>query len=116
NNGAYEKAEAAAKKVTELDPENSVGYEALGLVAFQQGKYAESIPLFEKSLQIQPNYTTYSNLGTAQFFLKQYPEAVKSYEKAAELNPQDQITLGNLADAYRVTKQEALAKHTYERA
>jgi tetratricopeptide (TPR) repeat protein len=116
NQGSYDKADAAARKVVELDPENAVGYEAEGLVAFQQGKYQQSVPLFEKSLQIQPNYTNYSNLGTAQFFLKHYPEAVKMYEKAVEMNPQDQINLGNLADAYRVSQQPALAKTTYERA
>ena len=65
------------------------GYENVGNMYLQQGKYQESIPYFQKALQIEPYFSTYSNLGTSYFFLKQYSNAVEMFEKAVALNPND---------------------------
>ena len=87
-----------------------------GYVNLQQGKYQESIPYFQKALQIEPYFTTYSNLGTAYFNLKQYPQAVEMFEKTAALNPNDTMTAVDLADAYRSAGQKDKAHDTYQRA
>jgi tetratricopeptide (TPR) repeat protein/TolB-like protein len=114
--GDYDKAQAAYKRVTELEPDNSFGYLNLGVVYCQQGKYEEAIPYFQKSLQVQPSYLAYSNLGTAYFYLKRYPDSVPMFEKAVELNPNDQLFMGNLADAYRWSGQRDKANATYDKA
>ena len=82
----------------------------------QQGKYQESIPYFQKALQIEPYFTTYSNLGTAYLFLKQYSNAVEMFEKAVALNPNDTDMMVNLADAYRGAGQQDKARTTYQQA
>ena len=82
----------------------------------QQGKYQESIPYFQKALQIEPYFSTYSNLGTSYFFLKQYSNAVEMFEKAVALNPNDTQMMVNLADAYRGAGQQDKARTTYQQA
>jgi tetratricopeptide (TPR) repeat protein/TolB-like protein len=114
--GDYDKALAAYKRVTELEPDNSFGYLNLGVAYCQQGKYDQAIPYFQKSLQLQPSYLAYSNLGTAYFYLKRYPDSVPMFEKAVELNPNDQLFMGNLADAYRWSGQRDKANATYDKA
>jgi serine/threonine protein kinase/Flp pilus assembly protein TadD len=114
--GEYDKALTAFQRVTVLEPDNFFGYLDVGAIYFQQGKYEESISYFQKSLQLQPYYLTYSNLGTALFFLKRYSESVPMFEKAVELNPNEELAVGNLADAYRWSGQRDKANATYDKA
>ena len=114
--GDYQKALEAFQQVTVLAPDLDVGYQNVGNVYAAQGKYQEAIPYYQKCLQIQPFYSTYGNLGTAYFGLKQYPKAVEMYEKAVELNPNDTLTIVNLADGYRAAGQQDRATATYQRA
>ena len=52
----------------------------------------------------------------AYFCLKRYDDATKMFEKAAAMNPNEQVVLGNLADAYRWSGQARKAMETYDRA
>ena len=114
--GENEKALEVFQRVTELEPENPVGYENIGIVYFQQGKWNECIPAFQKALSIRPYFSVYSNLGTAYFFLKRYDDAVPMFEKAVEMNPNEEVAVGNLADAYRWSGRLDQARATYDRA
>ncbi len=114
--GDYDRALSAFRRVTELEPDNPTGYENVGDVYFRQGKYNDCIPTFQKALELQPSYDNYSNLGTAYFYLKRYDDAVKMFEKAVELSPNQQVAVGNLADAYRWSRQPEKAKTTYDKA
>jgi tetratricopeptide (TPR) repeat protein len=69
-----------------------------------------------ESAPTRPHFIAYSNLGTAYFYLKRYAEAAKMFERAAELSPNQQVVLGNLADAYRWSGQTKKAIATYDRA
>ena len=100
----------------ELEPENSFGYLNVGVVYFQQGKYEECLPYFQKSLQIQPDDTTYRDLGTAYFYLKRYNDSVPMFEKAVKMNPNVERLTGNLGDAYRWSGQREKANATYDKA
>jgi len=114
--GENAKALDAFRRITELEPDNAEGYDNLGAIYLRQGKWQESIPIFQKALGLQPHYETYSNLGTAYFFLKQYDQAVKMFEKAVELNPNEEVAVGNLADAYRWSGHKDKALPTYDKA
>jgi eukaryotic-like serine/threonine-protein kinase len=114
--GDYDKALTAFKRVIELEPDNATGHMNIGVAYFQEGKYEEAIPYFQKSLQSQPSSIAYSNLGTAYFYLKKYPDSVPMFEKAVELNPNDQLSMGNLADAYRWSGQRDKANASYDKA
>lgn len=104
------------RRVTELEPENPVGHENLASVFFRQGRWEDCIPHYQRALQLQPFYSTYSNLGTAYYFLKRYSDSVNMYQKAVELNPNDHTAAGNLADALRLSGQQAQAAAAYDRA
>jgi eukaryotic-like serine/threonine-protein kinase len=116
NFGDYDKALQSFEQVIQLEPDNAAGYDNKGALYFRQGKFNECIPAFQKALQLQPYALTYSNLGTAYFFLKRYPEAVQQFEKAVEMNADDEMMMGNLADAYRWSNQKEKALGTYEKA
>jgi len=114
--GENEKALASFGRVTELEPDNAAGYENVGAAHFRRGEFQECIPAFQKALQLQPYYSTYSNLGTAYFYLKRYNESVQMFEKAVEMNPNEEVAMGNLADAYRWSGQKEKAPATYDKA
>lgn len=116
NLGMNDEAIANMRKAIELDPDNAAGYDNLGVVYQRMEKWDESIANFQKALQIQPFALTYSNLGTAYFFLKRYDDAVKMFEKAVAMNPNEQLMMGNLADAYRWSGQKQQAAATYDKA
>jgi serine/threonine-protein kinase len=114
--GNSEEAIKSFQKVTQLEPENRVGYDNIGAVYLRQGKWEEGIPYLQKALALQPYFKTYSNLGVAYFALKRFPEAVQMFEKAVEMNPNDELTVGNLADSYRASGDSQQANETYDKA
>jgi tetratricopeptide (TPR) repeat protein len=114
--GNLDEALKAYRKITELEPNNVFGPLNVGAVLFSQGKYEECVPAFLKALEIQPSWETYSNLGTAYFYLKRRQESVAAFEKAVQLNPNQEVAVGNLADAYRWAGQPEKASVTYDQA
>jgi tetratricopeptide (TPR) repeat protein len=114
--GDNDKALDAFRRVTELEPDSASGYSNMGVVYYRQGKWNDCIPAFQKALERQPSFSVYSNLGTAYFYLGHYIDAVRMFEKAVEMNPNQQVAVGNLADAYRAAGQTGKANVTYERA
>jgi tetratricopeptide (TPR) repeat protein/TolB-like protein len=114
--GANDKALENFKRVTELEPDSIDGWDNLGNVYARMGRYQESIPAFQKSIQVGPTWSAYSNLGSAYFLLKRYTEAAQMFEKALALSPNQQMAVSNLADAYRWSGQKEKADTTYDKA
>jgi tetratricopeptide (TPR) repeat protein len=114
--GQYQKAMSEFQRVVELTPDSALGYENLGNVNFQAGKWNDAILAFEKALKIEPSESLYSNLGTAYFYLGQRAAAVTMFQKAVALNPNDNLAVANLADSYRWSGDTIKAKTTYEQA
>lgn len=112
----YQKALDAYQKVTQMDPDNATGYDMSGMVYAQEGKYAQSILDFQKAIQLSPDWTAYTNLGTAYFLLKQYGPAADNFAKAVQYDPNNEINMGNLADAYRLSGQQDKARASYQHA
>jgi tetratricopeptide (TPR) repeat protein len=111
--GDHDQALDEFKRVTELEPKNPVGYNNIAAAYFAAGKWEECIPAYEQSIKLQPHWLTYSSLGTAYFYLKRYDDAVTVFEKATALNPNDAITMGNLADGLRWAGQRDRSVATY---
>jgi tetratricopeptide (TPR) repeat protein len=80
------------------------------------GRYQESIPAYLKSIELAPTWLAYSNLGYVYTVLKQYPQAIQALEKAVELGPNQELPVGNLADAYRYSGQKVKADVMYDKA
>lgn len=116
NNGDNAKALAEFERVTELEPDNATGWSNVGVAYDRLGEYEKAIPNYQKSIALQPTWDGYSNLSSIYFFLHRYPEAVATAEKAVELGPNQEIAVGNLADAYRWSGQKDKAATTYDKA
>jgi tetratricopeptide (TPR) repeat protein/TolB-like protein/tRNA A-37 threonylcarbamoyl transferase component Bud32 len=114
--GNMEKGVEEFKRVTELEPENTRGWDNLGNTYQLMGKSEDSIASYKKSIELAPTWAAYSNLGNVYFLLKHYPEAVQAFEKATELGPNQELAMGNLADAYRASGQRDKAMATYDKA
>jgi eukaryotic-like serine/threonine-protein kinase len=114
--GDNQKALDAFKRVTELEPRNAAAYGNIGAVYFRQNKWSDCIPAFQKSLEIEQHPMSYSNLGTAYFYLRRFDDSVKMFEKAAAMSPNDELIVGNLADAYRWSGRKQDGLNTYDKA
>ncbi len=114
--GENDKALGEFMRVTELEPENVRGWDNLGDAYERMGKYEESIPAYQKSIQLEPTWSAYSNLGNIYFLLRRYSDAVQMFEKAVALGPNQEMAVGNLADAYRWSGQKDKAAATYDKA
>jgi len=114
--GENEKALEEFKRVTELEPESGDAWGNVATTYERMGRYQESIPAYQKSIELGPTWLTYSNLGYVYTFLKRYPEAVAALQKAVELGPNQEMAVGNLADAYRYSGQKDQAVANYDKA
>ena len=114
--GDNEKALQEYKRATELEPENHDSWDNVGVVYSRMGRYEECIAAFQKSIQLSPTWHAYANLSGIYFMLHRYDEAVKAAERAVELSPNQEIAIGNLADAYRWSGQKDKADATYDKA
>lgn len=114
--GDFDKARQEYQKVTELEPDNVTGWDNLGDAFERMGQYAQSIPAYQKSIQLDPTWSAYSNLGNIYFLMKKYPDSVDAFEKAVQLGPNQEMAVGNLADAYRLSGQKDKASAAYDKA
>ena len=56
--------------------------------SFQKGNYKESIELYTKAIELNPDIAdAYNNRAAAEVKLKRYEAALKDYDKAIELSP-----------------------------
>jgi eukaryotic-like serine/threonine-protein kinase len=114
--GENEKAAAEFAQVTQLQPDNAEGWSNVATADWSMGKLEESIPAYQKSIQLAPTYLAYMNLGSVYTNLKQYPQAIEALEKSVQLGPNQEDAYGNLADAYRYSGQKDKADATYDKA
>jgi eukaryotic-like serine/threonine-protein kinase len=114
--GQNDNALAEFKSVTQLEPDSADAWNNLATIYERMGKYQESIPAYRKSVELGSNWSTYANLGYVYTILKKYPEAVQTLQKAVELGPNQEMAVGNLADAYRYSGEKEKAAESYDKA
>jgi type IV pilus assembly protein PilF len=74
---------AALKQAVDLNGEEAVYRNALGVAQLQLGQPKEAQAEFERAVAIDPTYAeSHHNLGLALFEQKQYEEAARAYRKA----------------------------------
>jgi eukaryotic-like serine/threonine-protein kinase len=98
--GRYRDAAAQFQEVVTLTPNNAEGYNNLGTMDYFLDLKDETIKMYKKSLEIEPDYATYSNLAVIYFKEKKYKDAARMYEKVVELNNNDYRIWGYLAASY----------------
>ncbi len=103
--------EAAVK----LKPESTEPLVKLGNALFDAEKYAEAEKWYTKALEKDPkNITVRTDLGLT-FYLREprdIPSAIKEYEKSLAIDQNHEITLQNMALAYRDANDTANLQKT----
>jgi adenylate cyclase len=99
-----EEALATCETAVELNPNNSDAYLCLGTAKMYSGKGnpTDAIPLFKKSLQLNPRYRPflpYMYMGQAYSLLERYEESVKAFSKSVSESPNNTVVLRGLASA-----------------
>lgn len=88
--GAYDRAIAAYARAIALAPQDGWSYSNLALAYCYQRRYAEAIPLYQKSLELLRNRRekaiVWNRLGDAYRRLNDQERARAAYQQAAELD------------------------------
>lgn len=87
--GSYDEAVNAFEQAIKLDPEAGWPYTNLARVLAAQGKWAEAVPLHQKSIELlqdnKDKAVVLNRLGSAYRRLNNYDDAIKAYQKAVML-------------------------------
>ena len=103
------------RRLIELTPDSSMGYDNLGNAYLSMGRLDEARQTFGNSPQ--PSRWTYENLGLVNYYLGDFKAAIANHERALNLAPDNFIEWGNLGDAHRfVAGNEVSALNAYRRA
>ena len=110
----------AQQKYGENHPDVAIGYNNIGHIYLNLGKYDKAIECYQKALKIwlrvnknHPDLaTSYHNIGLAHAHLGKYDEAIDFYQKALEIvipvlgekHSDARICYDNLSSAYRCLK------------
>lgn len=98
--GRLSEAEALYRQVLQLEPNQPVALNLLGVVALQVGNAEAAIELMSKSVHIQPDYAdAHNNLGQAFQTSGKVEDARASFEKAVTLKPDYAEAHANLGNA-----------------
>ena len=84
----------AFDKAIELNPRDSLAWDAKGLALYKLNKYDEAITAYNKAIKINPQYSyAWDDKGEALVKLGKSDKAITAYDKALEINPQDPLAL-----------------------
>jgi len=112
-----DEAEAGFRRVIELTPDNTRGYNNLGVALFRRDRVADAVATWERSMQIRPTFSAASNLGTQYFGAGRYADSARAFERAVELAPNDRRVWRNLGAALHYAPGErAKAAAAFEKA
>ena len=107
----------AHKRVTELSPHTSDGFNNLGVLLQEQGKLQDAIAAFQRALSLTPdNAGVYVNLGNALLDQGQPAEAIAAYARAVSLKPDYAGAYSNIGNALQLQGKSAQAISAYETA
>jgi len=91
NRGESREAEAAARRVLEISPNETLGYVFLGIALLQQQQFADALASFRTAVRMNPRATEAAPMraviAAAQYRLGQTDEAVALWEGARAANP-----------------------------
>src|SRR5271170_2241876 len=86
--GRWAEAEAACRRVLQVEPQNFDSLHLLGIINIQRGRHAEAVLQIDTALKIDGNVSdAHNNRGNALKELKRYDEALASYDRAISLRP-----------------------------
>ncbi|MGQ9705427.1 MAG: tetratricopeptide repeat protein [bacterium] len=100
-NGDIEKALDIFKKIINIDSNNALAHNNLGLVYKEKGLYYTAMEEFQKSIELMPYYyKAMNNLGSVLYLQGNYEEAIEEFKKAINSKPDFDIAHFNIALCY----------------
>lgn len=85
------------KHALEVNPDNWLAENGVGLVMYRQGKIEESLPHFARAITLRPTFVrAHNNLGAALYRLGRFDEAAIQYQAALGEDPRTPTALYNL--------------------
>jgi len=115
--GEKDKAVTMLHHAAELVPYNVWDYNDIGVLYYMLDYNSDARKMWQKSLEIEPNYAAYSNLGYMAHMERNFEEAASYYEKALELSDRNHIIINNLASAYdRIPGKKEKAMELFKQA
>jgi predicted O-linked N-acetylglucosamine transferase (SPINDLY family) len=116
-NGQLAEAKDLYSEIIEINPKHSNSLHFLGVLAYQQQDFQNSVELINRAIAINPNSASfYSNLGVTLMELKQFDSALDSYSQAVELKPDNADFHYNLANVLKELKDFKAAIISYGKA
>ena len=101
----------------EVNPNNTLAHNNLGVLLLHQGQVPEAIVHFRKALEVEPDYAfAHYNLGNALQQDGRLDEAIFHYEKALEHEPDYAKAYNNLGNALAKAGRLDDAVRHYQRA
>ena len=115
--GEYEKAITQFNDVARLTPDNKYAYNNLGGMYLLLARYDKAREMFQRSIEVGPNYRAYSNLGALDYMEGKYDDSARMCERAVSMNDRSYMSWANLGNAYYwVTGKKPEAMDAFRRA
>lgn len=115
--GRFDDAEVIYRMLLRDNPNDSHALHYMGLIALQQGRFADAVSLIAKAISIDRHIPPFHcNLGNAYNGLEQFDAAIAAYAEAVRLDPLFVAAHVNLGNAYRSQDKAGAAIECYQRA
>lgn len=87
-NGNVYRAQAGYRYVLDIDPDNVLCNNLMGMLYRQLRRYEEAIPFIEKAIALEPrDAKAHSNLGQALLMQGKFAQSMTSFQNALSLDP-----------------------------
>lgn len=88
--GKVDKGISLLKTAIQIDPNDAIAHNSLGVLYFNKGLFEEATLEFKKAIGLRPSYSLhYKNLGYTLFKIGLIEEAIEQYNTAKKLEPQN---------------------------
>ena len=119
--GYLDQAEVSFQQALRDDPSSAEALYGIGSVYLNQNNNAAARSMFERCVQLKPNYPetlpdAWNNLGVLATRENNLDQAVQCFQKALSTNPHHLLSLDNLGNAYRAEKRWQEAQQDLELA
>lgn len=119
--GYIDQAEVSFQQALRDDPSSAEALYGIGSVYLNQNKNAAARGMFDRCVQLRPNYPetlpdAWNNLGVLATRENKIDDAIQYFQKALAINPNHLLSLDNLGNAYRAQKRWPEARSILDHA